>query len=477
MFLFQNSARSAMKYKNSKYNILFSRNSSNYLYNTLSTSIIYLDDKTLDNILNNNISNINDETVKLLLDNGLIADYDENETDHYRYFYDKTRYDKSTLNITFIPTYACNLSCIYCIQGNKKLTATAAKQKINLNPLIAFVHHKLDTEHIAEMNILLYGGEPLLQYETCCSFSEHIARLASDYSIPSKFLLVTNGTLINEPVIQKLIKPHDMRIQLTIDGNSIEHDQRRVFHTGAGSYDIIIRNLDLLIEKGLTDNVTIRINIDKDNVSQGFEIIDRMKRKSIKDVYFGLLTSLKTKSCTSYFSMDEYSSSYDPLLTSYLLSKGYVTGNKMGKTAPCSMNSENCFLIDFNLDVYKCDLFIGNKKLRVGYIDELGSLILLPNYYKQMNRSPFYLKKCKECILLPACAGGCAAMAYYEKKTINAPYCEVSKNLILNGIKTYLETHEQDRKLNSSILRNVSPQGQVGLGERQTSRKMEGSIA
>jgi len=55
----------------------------------------------------------------------------------------------------------------------------------------------------------------------------------------------TNGTLYNEPKVQKFIKKNKekLNIGITIDGTKRKHDMHRVYQNGKGSYDDVSKNL------------------------------------------------------------------------------------------------------------------------------------------------------------------------------------------------------------------------------------------
>src|SRR6185369_6099521 len=54
-------------------------------------------------------------------------------------------------------------------------------------------------------------------------------------------------------------------LQITIDGPPAEHDKRRIYADGSGSYDRIARNIGMCLERGV--NISIRMNVDRTNIN------------------------------------------------------------------------------------------------------------------------------------------------------------------------------------------------------------------
>lgn len=426
--------------KNSKYNILFSFNKAIYIYNSLSTAIISIDKQVKEILISDKINLLPTKVFDTLKDNGFIVEKELNETDAYYYYYETTRFANSLkkINLTIIPTYFCNLSCSYCIQDCKKENKIIGNAGIN--SIVNFAENELKKTNIEKMMLTFYGGEPLLAKNGCIKIAEKLHYLTSKKSIGLDTYIVTNGTLIDQEIIDRLFVPYKMYMQISIDGIENSHDKKRYFKNKKGTFNIISKNIDLLNRNGLKDFITIRINIDRENISEADEIVKLFKDKS-NDIYFGLLTPQgnNTSNIINCISSSDCALNYDYKF-SQILSKYDINpyGSKFGKKMPCADNSENKYMIDQYLDVYKCDLLLGNKKYRVGYISDFGKFSILPQFYEQVTRNPFIFIKCIDCKLLPACAGGCAAKSAIERNTFKMPYCEITKNELINYVKNFI---------------------------------------
>jgi uncharacterized protein len=66
-------------------------------------------------------------------------------------------------------------------------------------------------------------------------------------------------------------------IQITLDGPQDVHDKRRPLKSGQGTFEKILTNIEENID--IMPNVSLRINVDKENVSRVNEILDELEIK------------------------------------------------------------------------------------------------------------------------------------------------------------------------------------------------------
>jgi MoaA/NifB/PqqE/SkfB family radical SAM enzyme len=116
-------------------------------------------------------------------------------------------------------TNECNLRCKGCIAFAHREHRTAARQlsEHRLRSLVS------EANQLGVSAILLAGGEPLVRKE--------LLTITRDF--PSiVFPLITNGTLIDETVIQQFKEQRNVIPMISIEGDEYETDERR----GAGVY-------------------------------------------------------------------------------------------------------------------------------------------------------------------------------------------------------------------------------------------------
>ena len=89
--------------------------------------------------------------------------------------------------------------------------------------------------------ITLFGGEPLLVFDRIAYFVERAQRMG----LTLKYSITTNGTLVSEESLKYLASRKIMLLS-SIDGGKETHDKHRKYPDGRGSFDDIIKNLELL---------------------------------------------------------------------------------------------------------------------------------------------------------------------------------------------------------------------------------------
>lgn len=428
--------------KQSKYNHIIEYKGAWYLYNLLSTAILTLDDRCMNLIKNSEFEKFTDRELDMLYRNHIVVEDDLDEAEEYMYHYNSIRFNRNAkvLTIIFIPTYNCNLSCPYCIQGGGKPLAKMSKDQIDAVVKFADLQVK---QHSAERIVcMLFGGEPMMVKPDLVYFVEAMKRVAERNCCEIDYDMTSNFTLLDDSMID-FIRKYNIMVQVSIDGIKQEHDKRRINHNNKGTYDIIVNNLKRMKDEGLKDNVNLRLNIDVENLGDAKEMIDNVKLYA-GQIYFGFLTYNKGKN-DSFESacLDEcrYSDINVRVLDKLLRDNGIEVPRHFGKESPCSLNSEMKFIVDYKLDVYKCELFIGREKAKVGQIGLDGVFMPNGNFYHQMNHSPIKFSECYECKLLPLCAGGCVAQSNISRGADYYKLIEKKCMLTEHDLNIYLKDY------------------------------------
>lgn len=81
-------------------------------------------------------------------------------------------------------------------------------------------------------------------------------------------------------------------IQITIDGDRDCHD-KRILANGQGTYDKILNNL-ALTKDYLPENVSVRINVDKNNAHRYKGLLEDIKSLGLGDLIYIYLVISKT---------------------------------------------------------------------------------------------------------------------------------------------------------------------------------------
>lgn len=404
----------------SKYNEYITIEDSTYIYNHLSTALVEIDKAILLALKDNKLDAIDSSLMETMKNLHLWVNDGIDESQEYFFHYNNYRFGDAgrTLSIMFVPTYSCNLACSYCLQGQNKEIGVISIEKTDI--ILKFIEGSITQSYkngvqIDTIFIHLFGGEPLAAKKQVCYFCNHVSKLAQKYGCTFKCDMTTNLTLLDDDIIA-LIKKYRIFTQVTIDGPKHVHDVKRVDKLGHGTYDRIINNINKLVENGLKDILTIRVNIDTEALSTLDQIMNDLNPLA-NDIYFAFITPYRGFN-------DKYNSCVETCKFANILDEQFVKVYEkyrkfipkfFGRQSPCSLNSINKYVIDLNLDVYKCEILISCKEMAVGTLSKNGELIVNDNYYKQMQYSPENSEKCRKCNLLPLCAGGCAGKRYINQ--------------------------------------------------------------
>lgn len=169
-----------------------------------------------------------------------------------------------------MPTEKCNLNCTYCFEHYK---SGKSKQAIDSYNVITNNGHR---DIIPNHKIFNIGGEPLLNLDYTLDLTDLIKNNSSITSKSKKNLirdnnsLITNGTTIDKNL--DTIKSNNIHLQISMDGNKEVHDNNRVYYDKHGSWDDIIKNIDILNDNEYK-NYTIHSVLSSKDFNKFFEVV------------------------------------------------------------------------------------------------------------------------------------------------------------------------------------------------------------
>jgi uncharacterized protein len=348
-------------------------------------------------------------------------------------------------------TYDCNLRCFYCFQDHmrsdpgfahllRRMTIPMADRIFDAMPQIEARHGIAPGSGFARP-ITLYGGEPLLAENR--DLVEHILARAHAGGTPD-VTAVSNATELD--AYADLLGPGAIgKLQITLDGVPREHDRRRVYADGRGSWARIESNITLALERGAL--VSVRMNIDRNNIGDLPELAAIFARRGWAGhpAFRAYVTpvhaaSSKTERAATFSSweLDQELTARraaDPGLN--VITRGYDDdllgqaraifddgGQMGGKATFCGAHS-GMYVIDRFGDMYACWERTGNDKVRIGRIlpDATVELDQL-NHGLWRSRTVTSNRACAQCRYALYCGGGCAVLAQGRRGRIDANYCD-----------------------------------------------------
>jgi uncharacterized protein len=343
-----------------------------------------------------------------------------------------SRFDSSTLALTILVTEKCNFCCPYCYE---KIDSPADMNQETMDGLIDFINFFMPLKKIF---ITWFGGEPLLRFDVIKKLNTRI----KDLGVKMSSIIVTNGWLLTSEVVDYLDELNTSTIQVTIEGPPEIHNKTRIHKDHGGSFDVIQKNLDMLmLEKKWKGRLLVHFNIDDynfdyysetvaywqnrykgSNVSIGKNFIDRDKRGA-RDMACSFSRDREIE-----FYLDHYKNKGGNGL-SY-----YPEKHHFG----CIATKRNGFVIGAKGQVYKCWHDIGHDERVV------GSIFLHPSKWNwtiisryMTGVEPFDNPQCRECFLLPVCED--CPHIWYKKKYLNQNVCMCAR--YKEKLSEFLEIH------------------------------------
>ncbi|HEX6682110.1 MAG TPA: radical SAM protein [Candidatus Limnocylindrales bacterium] len=182
-------------------------------------------------------------------------------------------------SLTVLTTTTCNLGCAYCFQNIEQdptggprppRIAGVALQRDTARRILDFVADKMAEADLKELDVHLFGGEPLLNPDGCRDMLE----LAAGYGMVSA-QMTTNGTLLTPALAGELADLGLNSVQITFDGNREDHDESRVRRSGGGTFDDILANVSAAAKAtGIRWN--FRINVSQKNRAGLTEMVEQI---------------------------------------------------------------------------------------------------------------------------------------------------------------------------------------------------------
>ena len=155
--------------------------------------------------------------------------------------------------VVFGVTESCNLKCHYCGYGDlynwydprhgNDLDTNTAKL------LIQYILNMRDSKHCItpsqEFVIGFYGGEPLLRFDFIKEIVLFTKTLCSE-NLFFTFKMTTNAVFLGK--YMDFLAEHNFKLLISLDGDR-KHNSYRVFHNGKESFPLVFKNIKQLKEK------------------------------------------------------------------------------------------------------------------------------------------------------------------------------------------------------------------------------------
>lgn len=314
------------------------------------------------------------------------------------------------MNVSLFFTNKCNMKCRYCYEVNKMERSISYDL---LDQTIEFIVNHKQKNGIDKISVVTHGGEPLIEFEKIKYFISNLNKCIDNV----EYIMTTNATLLNDEIIE-YISQHYSTLSVSIDGTKQSHNLNRIFQNGNGSYDYVIKNAKLLLEK--RSDLKARLTINSKNVRFLFDGV-----KELIDLGFIDIAPVP----------DEFDNTWDEDSLKTLFSQGkkiidYIKQNELlanvGLISDSLVKCKNSICdggittmsIETNGDIYPCVTSVGYEEFIIGNVSTGINKHHLENVQKWGNIEN------KDCV-------GCKRYEY-----CTATRCKIINKLLTNDLHT-----------------------------------------
>jgi len=309
-------------------------------------------------------------------------------------------------------TGTCNLKCVYCAESS----TMPERQPISPETLDMALQALFDwSKPKSAISIHLGSGEALLSAEIVREIGWKSRQMAKAQHRALSLYLTTNGTCLNNQVIDWLIADQ-WNVKVSIDGDQEVHDENRKYKSGRGTYSEVSKAVAVLSQKIPEKFSTTSVLCRGVDPSKVFYHIASLGVKRIE-----LVPVAATKDSTLQLNKSDLES-YRRFIADYAqkLADGKtvpinirfhnrllrVLGYKNNRT-PCGAG-RNFFASGPTGEIYPCFRFIGIEKYKLGDLTGI-SRQRVQDFIKSSGRPYEKRETCLECWAAPLCGGPCFA--------------------------------------------------------------------
>jgi uncharacterized protein len=354
------------------------------------------------------------------------------------------------MKATLFLTMACNLRCDYCY---------IRKQNIPMNraTLVKAVDFAFCTAGPNErVDIGLFGGEPLLNWPLAQEAVALIEQRAEDRRHVIRLSLVTNGTLMNDEILQYLLD-HHIILQVSCDGAPHVQDKHRRYADGKPSSAIVEANLSAALKA--LPAVLVNVVYSPDTYSYLPESIEYFTSLGLRQIILNPDYSAAWGSAdiagleNTYGRIAElYLSCYEvksPLFISLIDEKiAVILRGGYGPSERCHMGYGE-FAFSPQGFVFPCERLVGDGERNrhcIGHLDQPDNL---QRGHCQAKGNGCKNTECQLCGVADYCMNWCGCSNFFASGDYRrpSPFLCTSERLAINAAFNVLKQVEEDNQL------------------------------
>lgn len=339
----------------------------------------------------------------------------------------------------------CNLKCKYCFveeyaERNKAIMSSDVMRKS-----LELFRSSLISQRRTSGKIVFYGGEPLIAYKII----KEAILICKSWGYNIQYEIVTNGVLVDNS-IATFFRDNGIRLSISLDGPERINDANRCFRDDtnkSGTYIKAMKSLKILLAHNVLTGISLTLTELTIHNNKG--IIEWLSNIGTPYVAFNLLHDRNSKSTENYRSFASFCIEACDRLSLHdnrILRRKDCFENSDFIFCDCSALGINQIAIDPDGNIFVChclreaDEIVGNVASVYSFHDLLGRL----KSSRWLNAAPLYRQKCRSCMALSICGGGCPANAEVFPEDI--AFCSFAEHVMLYLLQRRLDNAHSESK-------------------------------
>jgi uncharacterized protein len=363
----------------------------------------------------------------------------------------------------------CNINCSYCYMYNLGDLSYKNQPKFiseaTIKNFVAKLRVHIEENNLKLVHVVIHGGEPLLWSQLAFeNFILAFNEITKD-NIEVFFSMQTNAILLNDEWCH-LFKKHKINIGVSLDGSKINNDKHRVDKKGNGTYDDVIKGLNVLKKNGMEAGILSVMNLESDPI----EYYNHFNSLNLRSIDILLLDSNYDSKLTNSNDSKKVYEWYLEIFEKWYNEKGQkseirffemIIKEVLGEEQDIDSlggHENNLIVLETNgtleaVDALKScgDSFTKTEiNIHTHEIDEINKSKLMEVYY---NSGKYLPKKCLACPVQDICGGGYLPHRYSSKNGFNNPsvYCDDLLRIITHIQNTVIEDLPIELKIETGI--------------------------
>lgn len=266
--------------KISRYTFFISQDDRFYIYNTLSNSLLEVDNiifhhliECKNKVCDIDCSNIDQDIFQELHKRLFITDNDDDDFLKYKSIISMQRRNDTVMHLTLAPTMECCFNCHYCFERIKE------KGSMKEDIMDSIVDYVCSNPNLKKLRLTWFGGEPLMAAGTMGLFYDKLmTRWKNDFSSN----IITTGYHLNERIIKELQRMQVSSMQITLDGVRETHNRIKNNNGNEDVFEKVIQNIEMTNDIAPEIYIVIRVNLTMENSHEYNCIVQVSCQKTIR---------------------------------------------------------------------------------------------------------------------------------------------------------------------------------------------------